>query len=41
MLFDLAGENKMKLLVLFGFLILSSMAVAQDAGEEDAEGANW
>ena len=35
-------ENKMKsLILLFGLLILSSVAVAQDAGEDDAEGENW
>lgn len=36
-----SGENKMKSLILFGLLILSSVAVAQDAGEDDAEGENW
>lgn len=41
MLFDLAGENKMKALILLGFLILSSVAVAQDAGNDEAEGENW
>jgi len=31
----------MKALILFGFLILASVAVAQDAGDDEAEGENW